>query len=83
MALPVSPKDDRAERKQIELLRAATPGRRAEMMRALSARVVELSRRAIAAANPGISEREIDLKFVELHYGPELAAKLRKHFADP
>jgi hypothetical protein len=79
MALPVAPKDDRAERKQIELLRAAGPGRRAALMRGVTTSVIEMARRAIARAQPGISERDVDLRFVELHYGRDLADKLRRY----
>jgi hypothetical protein len=39
----------------------------------LSALVIGLSRRAIARANPGLSPQELDVKFVELHYGKPLA----------
>jgi hypothetical protein len=78
MALPVSPKDDRADRKQIELLRAAGPARRAQLAMSLSSEVIDLARRGIAAAHPHLSPRELDLKFVEIHYGADLAAKVRR-----
>jgi hypothetical protein len=78
MALPVSPKDDRADRKQIELLRAAGPAHRAQLALSLSAQVIAMARRAISDAHPDLSPREVDLRFVEIHYGPELAAKLRR-----
>ena len=35
-----------------------------------------LSRRAIQRANPSLCEREVDLAFVEYHYGKELAEGL-------
>lgn len=47
MALVPGGTDDRAERKQIELLRAAGPAARSERARRLSTFVIELSRRAI------------------------------------
>jgi hypothetical protein len=81
MALPVSPKDDRADRKQIELLRAAGPGRRAAMAIALSERALDLAHAAIAARYPELTQAERDIKFVELHYGAELAAGFRAHLA--
>ena len=45
----------------------------------LTATAISLSRRAIARAHPELSPEEIDLKFVELHYGKQLAAGLRKY----
>ena len=45
----------------------------------VTATAVSLSRRAIARANPGLSPQEIGLKFVELHYGKELASRVRRY----
>ena len=42
-----------------------------------SSSIVNLSKRAIARANPTLSEDERNLLFVEYHYGAELANKLR------
>jgi hypothetical protein len=41
--------------------------------------VRDLSRRAIAKANPQLSELEQRLLFVEIQYGRELANRLRTH----
>jgi len=38
-----------------------------------------LSKRAIQRANPDMSEREVDLAFVEHHYGKALAEQLRSY----
>jgi hypothetical protein len=70
--------DPDAEKVQIELLRRAGPTRRAAMALSLSAQVIGLARRAIRRSLPGASEEEIGLRFVELHYGRELAAELRR-----
>jgi len=40
----------------------------------LSAAIISSARTGIANAAPGLSPRAIDLRFVELHYGPEIAA---------
>lgn len=66
-------------RRQIEMLRAAGFTRRAAIAIALSREVAAMSRRALRMARPDSSEREIDLAFVELHYGRDLAARLRRH----
>jgi hypothetical protein len=71
-----------AERVQIELLRAATPSRRLALVRSLSATVVDLSRRAIRRAHPDLSEREVLLRWVALHYGEELAERVRAYTAE-
>ena len=64
---------------QIELLRKATVGERLALMLSMTRTAISLSRRAIARANPLASQRELDLLFVEVHYGPELAARVREY----
>jgi len=66
-----------AHRVQIELLRKATVAERVAKARSLTTMAVGLSRRAIAQAHPHWTLREVELKFVELHYGKKLAAELR------
>lgn len=73
--------DADAERVQIGLLRRVGVARRAHMALALSGQVIGLARRAIREAHPGLSKGEVDLRFVELHYGPELASDLRRYLA--
>jgi len=45
---------------------------------AMTATVIGAARRALARAHPGISKQEIDILFVELHYGSDLADGLRR-----
>ncbi len=71
-----------AEKVLIELARRATPAENIARVRSLSATVIELSRRAIGQAHPGWTAREVDLKFVELHYGRKLADELREYLKD-
>ncbi|MEN6452316.1 MAG: hypothetical protein ABFC96_17635 [Thermoguttaceae bacterium] len=68
-----------AERVQIELLRQMTPEERLRMAFGLTATMVNLSRQTIAALNPGLDARELNLKCVELYYGKELASRLREY----
>jgi len=70
-----------AERALIALLREATVAQRGSRMLALSATVKELSLRAVARANPGDSEQEVRLKWAELHYGKDLADRVRAYLA--
>ena len=74
--------DADAERVQLELLRAATPAQRAALAVALTSTTVELSRRALRRGAPGASEEDVGLRFVELNYGPELAAALAAWLRD-
>ncbi|MGW8258342.1 MAG: hypothetical protein ACWGMZ_12720 [Thermoguttaceae bacterium] len=66
-----------AERVQIELLRQASVAKRIALMRSLTSMLVTLSRKGIAELNPGISEQEQNLRWVEINYGKPLADELR------
>lgn len=70
------------ERKQIELLRQATVARRFQLARSLTRTAIELSRRALRRARPGASERELQIEFVRLHYGDDLADRLARFLED-
>jgi hypothetical protein len=83
MARPPEHVDGRAERKQVELLRAATPARRLARARSLSGSVIGLSRQAIRRRSPGLSEREVLLRFAECHYGAALASRVREYLRRP
>ncbi|OFW16342.1 MAG: hypothetical protein A3F69_05080 [Acidobacteria bacterium RIFCSPLOWO2_12_FULL_66_10] len=78
-AIPPRPADTAldAERVQVALLRAAPVARRLHLALALSATVIGAARRALARAQPHASARELDLRFVELHYGAAAADGLR------
>ena len=65
-----------AERVQIALVRRMTAGQRVALVRSLTRLAVGLSRRAIRRAHPGWSEREVEIEFVRLHYGEDLARGL-------
>ncbi len=64
---------------RISLLRKAGFTRRAARMLSLSRSVALLAIGAIRRANPEWSESEVRLRFVELHYGKELANRLREY----
>jgi hypothetical protein len=79
---PLSDTDPEAERVQLELLRSAAPGRRAQMALDLSALVIGLARRGLRTTLPsGSTEQDAALRFVELHYGSELADGVRRRLA--
>lgn len=77
--IPARPADTApdAERVQVALLRAAPVARRLHLAFTLSATVIGVARRALARARPQATPQELDLRFVELHYGADAAAGLR------
>jgi len=79
MPIPARPADTTpdAERVQVHLLRAAPVARRLHLALSLSATVIGMARRALARSQPHASARELDLRFVEVHYGAGIAADLR------
>ena len=68
-----------AEKVQIELIRESSVSKRISRVRSLSQTAIYLSRRAIQRTNPSLSDREVDFAFVELHYGKDLAERLRSY----
>ena len=62
---------------QLELMRAASSAQRLALMNAYSSELIALSKRTIAARIPDVLEA--NLEWVRVHYGPELADRLRKH----
>lgn len=81
--IPSRPSDTsaEAERVQVELLRAAPVSRRLQLAWSLSATVIGAARYAVARQHPHLSQRELDARFVELHYGRELATALTRDLA--
>lgn len=70
-----------AERVQIELLRQATGLQRFGIARTLTATTRHLAWRAIKRAHPEATDEEIDLMFLALHYGQDLADRVRNYLA--
>ncbi|MCC6127134.1 MAG: hypothetical protein IT426_19405 [Pirellulales bacterium] len=68
-----------AEKVQLDLIRKASVAKRISLMRSFTSFVINLSRQGIAQANPGMNEREIELRWAELHYGKRLAAEVRDY----
>jgi len=63
----------------IELLRQATPAQRITQTRIMTAIAMNRSRQEIAQAHPELSPEELRLKFIEVHYGRELADQVREY----
>jgi hypothetical protein len=77
----ISDTHPKAAEVQLGLLRRATVARRFQLARALSEWTIQLSRRGLREMMPGASELEVGLRFVELHYGVELAERLAAYLA--
>ena len=78
MALPVA-ENNKARAVQLELFRRASPGRRFALASSLSTSTMELARAAIRRRHPDWSERDVELEFVRVHYGADLAHRVRAY----
>lgn len=77
----LSDTDPETERAHLELLRNASPARRVRLALSLSRTVMSLSRGGLARRLPDATPEEIALRFVELHYGVDLAREVRAELA--
>ena len=68
-----------AARVQIELLRRATVAQRLGLALRLSSYIIGLSRMGIARAHPRMTPRSVDLLFVDVSYGRDLAQRVRAY----
>lgn len=68
-----------SERMQISLLRGKNAAQKFSLIRALSQSTVQSSKRAIARANRGFDENQVNVFFVDLHYGKELAKRFMEY----
>ncbi len=68
-----------AEEVLISLLWKTSVAKKFSQIRSLSQTTLQLSRRAIARVNKGLSERQIDMLFVSYHYGKEIATNLENY----
>jgi len=67
------------ERIQLSLIRKMSVSEKFSQVCTLFSTVMQLSRRAIARAHKNLSKKEIDLLFIEYHYGKDLASRVRKY----
>jgi hypothetical protein len=77
----LSDTDPETARVHRELLRRASPARRIQLALSLSQSVISLSRDGLARRFPEESPEEIGLRWVALHYGPDLADQVRTDLA--
>jgi hypothetical protein len=79
MLIKLSDTNAKIEKIQIALLSKLSLSERISRLRSLSQTVIKLSRRAIRRANPELSEKDLNYKFVAYHYGNEIAEKFKKY----
>ncbi len=63
---------------QMELLRRASISEKLGLVQSLTSAVVSLCRQGIRERHPEYSERDVDLRFVEMNYGRGLAEGMRQ-----
>ena len=68
----------KAENIIISLLREKSSAKKFSLIRSLSRLTIQLSKRAIQRANKGIDDNQVNLIFIDLHYGRNLANKYQK-----
>ena len=71
--------DAATEAAHLALLRQAPVGRRLALAVSLSETVNRLARRAIERSFPNLTHAERSVRFVEIHYGRDLAEALRDY----
>jgi len=57
----------------ISLLRKKSTAQKFALIRSLSQATIQLSKRAITRANKGLTEDQVNVIFIHIHYGKELA----------
>lgn len=65
----------------ISLIRKKSIPQRLSQLESLSSLVIQLSKRALARANPKMTERELKMLFVKLNYGENLFKAIDKFYS--
>jgi hypothetical protein len=69
----------KTERMLISLLKQKSTAKKFSQIRSLSQMSIQLSRRAISRANKTFDENQINLLFINYHYGKDLAERVGKY----
>lgn len=70
--------DPKSEQVMISLLRQKDAAEKFTLIRSLSQSTIQLSKRAIKRANQGIEDDQVNVIFIELHYGKKLARQFQQ-----
>lgn len=68
----------KSEQVLISLLREKSTAKKFALIRSLSQSTIQLSKRALARANDGVDDDQLNVLFVALHYGRELANQFKR-----
>lgn len=71
-----------AEEVQLDLIRRLPPSERALKALRMTTRLIHECKAAIARNHPELTPQEIGIAFIELNYGRELAAAVRRYQSD-
>ncbi len=71
-----------AEEVQLDLIRRMPPSQRALKALRMTARLIRECKSAIARNQPELTPQEIEIAFIELNYGRELAAAVQRYQAE-
>ena len=82
MATQSKDTDPEMEKYQLLLIKKASVSKRILTARSLTSSMISLSRRAIKRAHPEYSQKELDLAFLEIHYGNELSEAVRDYLSN-
>ena len=66
-----------AERIQIELIRKMSPAKKFNLVRSMTRTMIQASRENIRSLHPDLNEKDLNLLFIELYYGKDLATRVR------
>ncbi len=80
MTKQLSDTNPKVEKYLIDLIRKSSIQQRLSKLESLSSLTLQLSKRALARANPNMSKRELDLLFVKYYYGEDLYNKVNQFF---
>jgi hypothetical protein len=69
----------KTERILISLLKQESTAKKFSQIRSLSQMSIQLSKRAISRVNKELDENQINLLFINYHYGKDLAERVRKY----
>ncbi len=79
MKKPLTDTNPKIEKILIDLIREKTVTERLTQFTALTSLTLGLSKRALSRRYPGKNQRELDLLFVEYHYGKDLSEKVKQY----
>jgi hypothetical protein len=71
-----------AEEVQLDLIRRMPPSERALKALRMTTRLIRECKSAIARNNPALTQREIEIAFIALNYGEELAKAVEHYQLD-